>query len=146
MQYLAYKFLISNIKIRLPIFIWRGCRNNKKIKLSAFHENQTFLAMLGCLAYIPHSNSGLEMRSVHIIIQCVVCDANGLVSYPSIITVTLVFHISVDFIHLCYLPGSSLTCNPILIPLIFSIFLRMRQSYYELRVAQNNNKNINSYY
>lgn len=119
---MAYKFLISNIKIRLLIFIWRGCRN--KIKLSAILENQTFTAMLGCLAYIPHSNSGQEMRYVQIIIQCVVCDANGLVSYPSIITVILVFHLSVNFFHLCYLPGSSLTCNPILIPLVFSIFPR----------------------
>lgn len=122
MEYLAYKFLISNIKIRLLIFIWRDCRN--KIKLSAILENQTFSAMLGYLAYIPHSNSGQEMRCVQIIIQCVVCDANGLVSYPSIITVILVFHLSVNFIHLCYLPGSSLTCNPILIPLVFSIFPR----------------------
>lgn len=119
---MAYKFLISNIKIRLLIFIWRGCRN--KIKLSAILENQTFSAMLGCLAYIPHSNSGQEMRCVQIIIQCVVCDANGLVSYPSIITVILVFHLSVNFIHLCYLPGSSLTCNPILISFVFSIFPR----------------------
>lgn len=122
MEYLAYKFLISNTKIRLLIFIWRDCRN--KIKLSAILESQTFSAMLGYLAYIPHSNSGQEMRYVQIIIQCVVCDANGLVSYPSIITVILVFHLSVNFIHLCYLPGSSLTCNPILIPLVFSIFPR----------------------